>query len=75
MQEAQNSYALTQSNIQLALANQFENLWKTPLDDEDCASNDDAQESTVEAAIEQDDDDEDNSEEDGLTEYDEDEDT
>jgi len=78
LQEAQNSYAQTQSTIQSALANQFENLWRTPLEDEDRDSDNEVQASTastVEVTIERDDDDEDEDDgkDDGLTGYDEDE--
>ena len=35
LREGLQSYAQTQGNIQLSLANEFEHLWKTPLDKED----------------------------------------
>jgi len=58
--EGLQSYAQTQGSIQLALANEFQHMWKAPLDkgDSDVDEGEPAKKSTVEAAAEQDDDDE-----------------
>ena len=58
--EGLQSYAQTQGSIQLALANEFQHMWKAPLDegDSDVDEGEPAKKSTVEAAAERDDDDE-----------------
>jgi len=74
-QEGLQSYAQTQGSIQSALANEFQNLWMAPLDeeDDDVDEGDPAQAERVQATAERDDDDE--GSEDGWAEDDDDENT
>ena len=74
-QEGLQSYAQTQGSIQSTLANEFQNLWIAPLDeeDDDVDEGDPAQAERVQATAEQDDDDE--GSEDGWAEDDDDKNT
>jgi len=61
--EGLQSYAQTQGDIQLALATDFQRLWKAPLDEDDGEPA--AQASAVELTVERDDDDEDDEDDEG----------